>query len=614
MHGVLAHRGPDDSGIWHDGAIGFAHRRLAIIDLSPGGHQPMSNAAGTIWITYNGEIYNFMELRQELEAQGVVFRSRSDTEVIIALYEREGERFLQKLRGMFALAIWDGRDRSLLLARDRAGKKPLVYYRDGEKLLFASEPKAIFEDATVPVAANMLAIHDYLTWGYVPSPQSAFEGFAKVPPAHYAVIRDGKIRIERYWELRYEPKWHGSEEGLCRELLAEVREAVRLRMLASDVPVGAFLSGGIDSSTIVALMSEFSAGPVKTYSIGFEEDEYNELPYARLVAQRYATDHHEFIVKPDAMAVLPELVWHYNEPYADSSAVPTYYLAKMTRQHVTVALNGDAGDENFAGYERYLGMRLATWFDRLPRAVRRGIEIGTRRLPDVGHPRGLYRRGRRFLSAACQDPLRRYTGWVAFFPNQSKHELYTKAFAAATASRNSVDLLLDAYARAHVKNEVDGILAVDVATYLPDDLLVKVDIASMAHALEARSPLVDHKVMEWAARLPANYKLRGRTTKYLLKQAARSLLPAEVIDRRKQGFGVPINRWFQRELRDMAYDVLLSRRARDRQLFEPAYVQRMLDEHMAGTMTWHPQLWCLLMLELWFRRFIDARADAGSAV
>ena len=604
MNAVLAHRGPDDGGVYHDGPIGLAHRRLSIIDLSPAGHQPMSNPEGTLWITFNGEIYNFLELRGDLERDGVTFRSKTDTEVILALYERHGAECLRYLRGMFAFAIWDRRVRTLFLARDRLGKKPLYYYQDAKQFLFASEPKGILQDPEVPVAADLEAIHHYLTFGYVPGHYSAFRGFRKLPPAHYLLIREGRVHLERYWQLRYHPKLQMTEEELCEELLARLREAVRLRMI-SDVPLGAFLSGGIDSSTVVALMSECSSGPIKTFSIGFEEEAYNELPYARLVAERYGTDHHEFIVNPEAVEVLPELVWHYNEPYADSSAIPTYYLSKMTREHVTVALNGDAGDENFAGYERYLANRIAMQYDRLPRLLRRPLEWGIGALPEVGPFRGLYRRGKRFFAAASEEPRRRYARWVGFFTNAWKATLYTPAFREAMARSDSIDLLLQAYRAAEADDFMDATLSVDVASYLPDDLLVKVDIASMAHSLEARSPMVDHLFMEFAASIPSALKLKGRTKKYIFRQAVRSLLPSAVIDRRKMGFGVPIDRWFRRELKEMAYDTLLSSRCLDRGLFRQEVVRQLLDEHVGGRAEWHPHLWSLLFLELWFQRFID---------
>jgi len=611
MNQVLAHRGPDDAGVYHDGPVGLAHRRLSIIDLSPAGHQPMSNPDGTVWITYNGEIYNFPELRSELEREGMVFRSKTDTEIILALYEREGVECLRRLRGMFAFAIWDGRTRTLFLARDRAGKKPLCYYHDAERFLFASEAKGILQDPEVPVAPDLQAVHHYLTYGYVPSPHSAFRGFRTLPPAHYLLVRDGQVRVERYWQLRYGPKLRIDEAALSEEILARLREAVRLRMI-SDVPLGAFLSGGIDSSTVVALMSECSSGPVKTFSIGFEEEAYNELPYARLVAERYGTDHHEFVVKPDALAVLPELVWHYNEPYADSSAIPTYYLAKMTREHVTVALNGDGGDECFAGYERYLANQIARGYDRLPLVLRRSLERGIGALPEVGPFRGPYRRVKRFMAGAFEEPGRRYGRWVGVFPNALKAELYTPALREATAGFDSLELLCAAYEAQDAVDFVDATLGVDVTTYLPDDLLVKVDIASMAHSLEARSPILDHVFMEFAASIPSSLKLRGLTKKYIFKRAVRDLLPAPVIDRPKMGFGVPIDRWFRRELREMAYDTLLGRRCLDRGLFQPVVVRRLLDEHVEGHAEWHPHLWCLLFLELWFQRFIDGRGAPGT--
>lgn len=610
MNAVLAHRGPDDAGIYHDGPIGLANRRLSIIDLSPAGHQPMSNPGGTDWITYNGEIYNFPELRRDLERDGVKFRSKTDTEVILALYERHGTECLRYLRGMFAFAIWDWRNRALFLARDRLGKKPLFYYHDQEKFLFASEPKGILQDPEVPVAPDFQAIHHYLTYGYVPSPLSAFNAMRKLPPAHFILVQDRQIRVDRYWRLRYYPKLQMAETELCEELLARLRETVRLRMI-SDVPLGAFLSGGLDSSTVVALMSECSSKPVKTFSIGFEEEAYNELPYARLVAERYGTDHHEFVVKPDAVAILPELVWHYNEPYADSSAIPTYYLAKMTREHVTVALNGDAGDENFAGYERYLANKIAARYNRLPRLLRRSLELGIGALPEVGKYRGLYRRGKRFFAAASEEPQRQYARWIGVFTNAWKAELYTPAFREAMSHADSIDLLQQAYDAAEADDFVDATLSVDVATYLPDDLLVKMDIASMAHSLEVRSPMLDHLFMEFAASLPSALKLKGRIKKYIFKQAVRGLLPAAVIERPKMGFGVPIERWFRSEIREMAYDILLSRRGRERGLFRQAVVQQLLDEHERRRAEWHPHLWSLLVLELWFQRFIDSGGRSG---
>jgi asparagine synthase (glutamine-hydrolysing) len=609
MGAAIGHRGPDDAGVYHEGPVGLVSRRLAIIDLSANGHQPMSTANGRYWITYNGEIYNYQALRDVLARGGATFRSASDTEVILHLYEREGAACLRHLRGMFALAIWDTRDRTLFVARDRLGKKPLHYYVDHERFVFASEPKAITEDPAVPAEADLESIYEYLSFGYVPSPRSAFKGFHKLPPAHWLLVKDGELRVERYWRLPYGPKLEGTEAELADRLLAELREAVRLRMIA-DVPVGAFLSGGIDSSAVVALMSEASSRPVRTFSIGFEEDAYNELPFARLVAERYRTDHHEFVVKPDAVDVLPELVWHYNEPYADSSAVPTYYLSKLTRQHVTVALNGDAGDENFAGYDRYLATVLARRYDHVPAPLRRLLGAVAGRLPRMGGPRSLPRRVQRFAETAGAAPHRRYGRWVGLFDDAEKTTLCTPELARAAARPDSLARLLDAYAATETDDVVDATLGMDVATYLLDDLLVKVDIASMANSLEARSPMVDHVFMEFAAALPSSLKLRGRTKKYLLKRAVAPLLPAAVVDRPKQGFGVPLDAWFRHELKDLAHDTLLGPRARARGLLEPAAVRRLLDEHVSGRRTWDRQLWGLLFLELWFQRFIDGRRSA----
>lgn len=609
---VQRHRGPDDTGFFIDQKAGIAlgHCRLSIIDLATG-HQPLSNEDGTIWVVFNGEIYNFGELRQRLEGLHHRFGTQSDTEVIVHAYEEYGERCVDHLRGMFAFAIWDGRDRSLFLARDRMGKKPLYYYQDTKKFLFASEPKGILQGLEVPAGPDFTAIHHYLTYGYVPSPLSAFRGIRKLPPAHFLLLRAGTVRVERYWRLQYRPRLTVTEQEVCEELLSHLRKAVRLRLI-SDVPLGAFLSGGIDSSTVVALMSEYSSGPVKTFSIGFEEEAYNELPYARLVAQRYGTDHHEFIVKPDALAILPELVWHYNEPYADSSAIPTYYLSKMTREHVKVTLSGDAGDENFAGYERYLASRIAGRYDKLPRLLRRSLEWGIGALPEVGPFQGLYRRGKRFFAVASEEPRQRYARWVGFFTNAGKEELYTRAFREATARSDSIELLLQAYDAVDAFDFVNATLGVDVAMYLPEDLLVKMDIASMAHSLEVRSPMVDHVFMEFAASIPSGLKLKGLTKKYIFKQAVRGLLPKSIIDRPKMGFGVPIDRWFRRELREMAYDTLLDRRCLDRGLFRQAVVQRLLDEHVSGRAEWHFHLWSLLFLELWFQRFIDQGGRSGT--
>ena len=611
MCDLLAHRGPDGDGIHVDGAVGLGHRRLAIIDLSPAAAQPMGTPDGALWITYNGEIYNFQDLRRELGQQGHRFRTQSDTEVILAAYREHGVECLGRLRGMFAFALWDGRARTLFLARDRLGKKPLYYWLDEDGIAFASEPKAFMAEPGFRPRPDPEAINHYLTYQYVPTPLSAFTAVRRLPPAHFLLLQDEQVSIRRYWRLHFGQKRSLSEEEASQQLLDLLREAVRLRLI-SDVPLGAFLSGGIDSSAIVALMAEHSTQPVKTFSIGFAEREYNELAYARLVAQRYHTDHHEFVVRPQAVEILPQLVWHYNEPYADSSAIPTYYLAQLTRKHVTVALNGDAGDENFAGYERYQANVLALRYDWIPGPVRRSLALFARRLP-AAQPRSLLSHGKRFLEAFGEPRELRYARWMYHFDPTLKAEICTPEFLRAAGGHDPAELIVQAYKNSDAPDFIDATLDVDVNTYLPDDLLVKMDIATMAHGLEGRSPLLDHQVMEYAASLPSHMKLRNGIKKYIFKRAVRDLVPPEVLERQKMGFAVPLHLWFRRELREMAYDILLSRRAVERGYFRQAVVQRLLNEHTQGTHSWHYQLWNLLMLELWHRTFIDDPTSAATA-
>ena len=608
MSDLLAHRGPDGGGLWHEEAVGLAHRRLAIVDLSDAARQPMTAEDPRVRVVCNGEIYNFRELRTELEARGHRFRTRSDTEVLLAAYVAHGVECLSRLRGMFAFALWDGGRRRLLLARDRTGKKPLYYRMDGDGIAFASEPKAFLADPAFEPRPDPAALWDYLTYHYVPTPGSAFQGVHRIPPAHYLLVEDGQVRLERYWRLRYAPKRQLSEDDAAAELLARLREAVRCRLVA-DVPLGAFLSGGIDSSTVVALMAEAGGAPVRTFSIGVEEPEYDELRYARLVARRYGTDHHEFVVRPAAVDILPRLVWHYNEPYADSSAIPTFYLAELTRSHVTVALNGDGGDENLAGYRRYLAGRLADRHPALSRLLRQPLSALLAAVPSEDRGVG---QARRFLAALGEPPARRYARWASHLDPVLKQDLTTEEFRRAAGGRDSLDHLARVFEATPGADLIDATLAVDVQTYLPDDLLVKVDIATMAHGLEGRSPFLDHHVMEFCASLPSDLKLRGLTTKYLLKRAMRDLLPAPVVDRSKQGFGVPLDRWFRGELRTLAHDVLLDARTLQRGYFREPVVRRLLDEHGRGVRRWHYQLWSFLVLELWHRTFVDRRPDAGS--
>jgi asparagine synthase (glutamine-hydrolysing) len=611
MTGVIAHRGPDDEGVWIDGQVGLGNRRLAVIDLSPCGHQPMSNEDGSLWIAFNGEIYNFQELRTELEGRGHQFRSRSDTETILHLFEEYGTGAFSRLRGMFALAIWDRRTRVLTLARDRAGKKPLFYHHSRQAFVFGSEPKTILQDPDVEARPDLEAIHHYLTYGYVPAPWSAFAGMRKLPPGHWMTVSAEGVRVERYWSLHYSPKSSDSQTEALERLDAVLLEATRLRMIA-DVPLGVLLSGGLDSSAIVAYMRRLTSGRIRTFSIGFDRPEYDELAYARQVAEHFETDHQALVVRPDAAALIPKLAWHYNEPFADSSAVPSFAVCELARRHVTVALNGDGGDESFAGYDRYLAAGYAARVAGLPRAVRAAGARASRYLP-IGSPKSASYRLGRMLQALQQDPLEQYGRWIAIFRPTEQEALYSRDLRQQLHRHAPFALLGEAVAASDAPTFVERLIAADVATYLPGDLLVKMDIASMANSLEVRSPFLDHEVMEYAARLPLDRKLRGRTQKAILKKLVAPQLPPGIASRRKMGFGVPIDSWFRHELKEMTYDVLLDSRASSRGLFEPGAVRRLIDEHTQGRAHHHHRLWALLMLETWFRLFIDRRCPASAA-
>ena len=606
MASVINHRGPDDEGIYVKGNVGLAHKRLSILDLSPAGHQPMSNEDGSIWIVFNGEIYNFLDLRDDLQKRGHTFRSRTDTETIIHLYEEKGVECVHDLRGMFAFAIWDENKKRLFCARDRAGKKPFVYAHTEDGLIFASELKALLKDPALKRNLNHTAIHNYLTYQYVPSPMSIFTSVKKLPPAHILIYERGDLKIKRYWNLSYQDKLQlSSVEEYGEQFRDLFEEAVKIR-LRSDVPLGAFLSGGVDSSLVVAVMSRLMDQPVKTFSIGFEEEAYDEVAFARLIAEKYKTDHHEFIVKPDAVSILPQIVWHYNEPFADSSAIPTFYVSKMTRDFVTVALNGDGGDESFAGYERYVADKLADYYRRVPPFMREGIiRRIVDKLPHSTNRRNFFRRLKRFVKGISEPPERRYVRWICFFDNEMKGDLYTPSFKDLNREYDSVDLTVKWYERADAEQFLDRTLFVDVMSYLPEDLLVKVDIASMAHSLEARSPFLDHKVMEFAASLPPNLKLRGMETKFLLKHTLSDIVPQEILQRKKMGFGVPLDVWFRNDLKEMAYDVLLDQKSIERGYFRKEYVSKMLDEHVSKQYDHSYRIWALLFLELWHKMFVD---------
>ena len=616
MIDVLRHRGPDDDGMVFVGGrpeaddaqslprAALGHRRLSIIDLS-GGHQPMSNEDGSVWTVFNGEIYNFRELRSRLEATGHRFRTHCDTEALVHLYEDEGVDMCASLRGMFALAVWDARRRRLLLARDRLGQKPLVYRCEPERLLFASELKSLLQAPDLPRELDPQAIDDYLTYQYVPHPRTIFRGIAKLPPGHLAVYEDGRLDVRAYWR----PDFNEQDDRPRAEYVAELRElmtaAVEMR-LQSDVPLGAFLSGGIDSTIVVGLMSQLVEEPVRTFSIGFPVGEFDETDYARTAAERFGTIHDEFQVRPDAMEVLPRLVWHYDEPFADSSAVPTWYVSQLTRQQVVVALSGDGGDELFAGYPRYLAVWLAGMFDRAPGLLRR-MAAGRywQKLPGGARQKSLRRRFKRFVEMLDMPPARRYLEWIAIFGQARRDALYSDGFAARLSDDDPLEFLDAALARADRRDPVTAFSLADLATYLPCDLMTKTDIASMAHGLECRQPFLDHHVVELAARMPRRLKFRLGRGKRILRETFADLLPESILRRPKMGFGVPLDAWFRGELREFAREILFDRRTLDRGYFRPAAVAQLWDEHQQRRFNHGYRLWPLLILELWERQWRD---------
>ena len=605
MNRSIIHRGPDEDGFYIHQNVGLAMRRLAIIDLK-GGQQPLFNSDRTKAIVFNGEIYNFQELRRDLEERGHQFYTNCDTEVIVHLYERDGVDCVRHLRGMFAFAIWDETAKTLFIARDRLGKKPLLYsHQSNGDLIFGSEFRALLEHQSISREVDLEAIHHYLSFLCVPAPLTAFRQIRKLEPAHWLLWKNGEIKTERYWLPNFARKIKISPLEAEEETLRVLREAVKLRLI-SEVPLGAFLSGGVDSSAVVALMAEQSAQPVKTFSIGFEEQDFSELKYARIVANHVGAVHHEFIVRPDALEVLPTLVEHYGEPYADSSAIPTYYVARETRRHVTVALNGDGGDESFAGYERYAAMRLAERYRRLPGFLReflikRAVEL----IPASELKRSRARDLKRFVRAASLPSAERYLRWSSAFTTDFKRELYSNEFNRQTAEFETSRILGEWFARGNGLGIVDKTMFTDQQTYLPNDLLTKVDIATMAVSLEARSPFLDHKVIEFAASLPEKLKLRGAETKSLLKKAAARLVPRSVLYRRKMGFGVPVGKWMRGEMRSFVEETLLGAKSLKRGFFNSATVERIVREHTNGQKDHNQQLWTLLMLELWFQHFID---------
>jgi asparagine synthase (glutamine-hydrolysing) len=602
MCDVMRHRGPDDDGVHVAAGVALGMRRLSIIDLSTG-HQPIHNERRDVWVVFNGEIYNYRELRTELEAHGHRFYTSSDTETIVHGYEQWGEAVFARLRGMFGIALWDARQRTLLVARDRAGIKPLYYAEAGGRIFFGSEAKCLLASGEVARDIDPAALDHYLAYLYTPVDRAIFRGMRKLPPGHYLKLHEGTLSLHRYWQLPVAGTFRGSERDALAGLEHVVDGAVRSHMV-SDVPLGAFLSGGIDSSVVVALMAR-AGGPVKTFSIGFDETTFNELPHAKRVAEHLGTEHHEQIVRPNAVEILDRLIWHFDEPFGDVSAIPTWYVSEMARQHVTVVLSGDGGDEQFGGYDRYFPHPRVTSFDRMAGGVGRiAAAAAWRALPHGA-------RGKNFLRRVARDERGRYLDAVTFYHADERQSLLSDDVRRALGGWDAEAVFGRPFERLGDLPLPAQLMAFDFETYLPEDCLTKVDRMSMAHSIESRVPLLDHLVVEFAAALPVDMKLRGTTGKYLLKQLAYSLVPREILDRPKQGFGVPIGHWFRGELRDVFGDILGSSTARQRGYFNRRFVDRVLQEHLTGKRDHALRLWQLVVFELWHRQYVDQAAVAA---
>jgi asparagine synthase (glutamine-hydrolysing) len=609
MNRTLFHRGPDDEGIYIGEGAALGTRRLSIIDLE-GGHQPLSNEEGTIWISHNGEVYNFPSLREELMSLGHTFRTRTDTETIVHAYEEWGDAFVHKLRGMFAFAIWDAPKKRLLIVRDRLGIKPLYYtLMDDKTLVFGSELKAILAYPEFRASLEPRALDYFLTLEYIPAPFSIYKNVFKLPAGSFLTYEEGKTNINQYWELEPdEPRIKDLSEqkldALMDELYSLLRESVQIRLI-SDVPLGAFLSGGIDSSAIVGLMREAGASPLKTFSIGFEDVTYDELDHARRVAQKFHTEHEEFILRPQILDLAEKLILHLDEPFGDFSVFPTYLVSKMARSRVKVILSGDGGDELFAGYEHYQAQKLS----RLPflATLNKSLLPAVKALPPSRKKKGGLNKLRRFAQGFEHPSNTKHLRWMMFLTSTEKKALYSPDFIRGLETEEPINLrtpfdrIFSAMSRFDRLNQE---LYIDLKAYLADDILVKVDRMSMAVSLETRVPLLDHKVVEFAFRIPGSLKLKGFTTKWILKKTMERLLPHKNITRSKEGFSIPIKHWLKEELKDLMLDHLNEKRIREGGIFDFKPIARMIDQHLKDKENFSHQLWALLVFEIWKDRYL----------
>lgn len=615
MGNLIIHRGPDDAGAFVDGSAGIGMRRLSIIDVS-GGHQPISNEDRTVWVVCNGEIYNYQALRTELENRGHRFQCESDTEVIVHLYEDYGDLLVTKLRGMFAFALWDSRHRRLLVSRDRMGIKPLYFHQDGRQLSFASEIKALLANPSLNREVDTHALGDYLSWGYVPAPRTLFKGISKLLPAHSLIVDGGRIRTEQYWELRFDRVERLPEEEWAEAIREKLRETIQSHLI-SDVPLGAFLSGGLDSSSIVSIMSALSDRPVKTFSIGFGEGDeyYNELPYAKIVADACHTEHHEILVRPNVFELFPRLIWHLDEPIADSAFVTTYLVSEFARQSVTVILSGVGGDELFGGYRRYLGNEVAKYYDQFPRWARQTIFPKLfQHLPTDRHSPLLnyFRLAKAVVDSNDLSAADRYLQYISVF-NAAAQESLLSPEVAGSLRNEQTPAVLPSHLRSGTSGDMrNRMMELDLKTQLPDDLLALTDKMSMAASLECRVPFLDHEFVELAARVPPELKIKKLEMKYILKKALRPILPPKILNRKKRGFGAPVGAWLRRDLRGLSQDILSERNINQRGYLQWPAVAQTLNEHLSGQTDHTDRLLALINFELWCRIYLDRTGPGAS--
>ena len=597
MNASLQHRGPDDEGYYEDDQASLAMRRLSIIDLHTG-QQPISNESGDIWVVYNGEIYNFQTVRAALEQRGHIFKTQTDTEIIVHAYEEYGDECVIHFNGMFAIALWDARERRLLLARDRLGIKPLYYWSDADKLVFGSELKALTFHPDVPRQVDLAALDLFLTLEYIPAPRTIYEAVFKLLPGHLLVIEKGKLKITQYWDVPYQPI--SQSEAECGEILSGlISESVRLRLI-SDVPLGVFLSGGLDSSTIVGYMSQSTNEPVQTFSIGFEDDTYNELPYAEAIAKHFGTKHHVEVLKTDHTDLTEQLVAHFDEPFADTSVFPTFLVSKLASHEVKVVLSGDGGDELFAGYDTYLAEKLDRYYGRLPQPLRQQIlpKISGW-LPPQPAKKGLINKVKRMVEGGAFDPSLQHARWMMFLNPSEKNSLYRSDLRATLYDHLATDFFHDYFEKVSCFDRLAQQQYVDVKTYLADDILTKVDRMSMAVSIEARVPLLDYHIVEFALNLPAHMKLRGARTKSILRQAVKNMVPQSVLEKPKEGFSIPMKHWLCTSLKPMMLDLLSQAALQKHGYFDHHVVAQWIQEHLDGRVNHSHRLWALMVFQMW---------------